>query len=249
MMVDLSFLGDLGRGLEAALEEGRLHQTAADAALASAAWGEDPAGAVRAAVNVHGGFVTATLAPAWRSMVDTEELGTAVVAAVGSAEAARAAGQLQPLPRDLLPHRSATPPPPRSASTRSPEEAMQWLSELLRDVHSSLADLQTVASRAAADEVVGNSSCGRVVATARAGALVTVDCDPSWLGSAQREAVHVALAEALTEALPGTARRVTAAVRQTGRVGELLDIAADTAGLLASLGLAGRAEKGARDAA
>jgi hypothetical protein len=248
-MVDLSFLGDLGRDLEAALEEGRLHQATAESTLASVAWGEDPAGAVRVGVNAQGGFVTATLAPAWRSMVDGEELGSAVTAAAGAAEAARAAGQLQALPRELAPPSSATPPATPAAMARAPEEAMHWLSDLLREVESSLADIQEVATKAASGEVVGRSACGRVIATSRAGALASVDADLSWLRQATRDEVQVALAQALAEALPGAVTRVTAALRGTGRVGELLDIAADPVALLASLGLGNRVDRGGRDAA
>jgi hypothetical protein len=112
-----------------------------------------------------------------------------------------------------------------------------------------MAELRRRVRQAAVEEVIGRNASGTVTATARGGALARVECSQGWLRDATREQVQANVLEALTAALPGQSHRLTTAMRGTGRVGELLDLATDPIQLMAALGPNASSRPAGRDAA
>jgi hypothetical protein len=249
-MVEPRQLHDPNGYLQIAMEEGTRSATAIASTLTMVAWGEDEHGVIRTAVDGAGRVVTASLDSHWRSALRDRDLGEAVREAVHRADEARAIGRLTPAPSDFAasmsirsmsdesaPSESPEPGGPLPATApRSPQDALRWLGDLIGDVVASLGQVRHAAEHAAAAEIEGRSSCGRVVARSRAGSLVSVQCSLQLQREGTREQVQRALVEALDEALPGPLRHIRAAVRGTGRVNELLAVTSDPVRLLAFLG-------------
>ncbi len=215
------------------VQEAKTHVAAVAGTTFGIAWGVDPESVVRAAVNHDGGVVAVQIHPRWKSRLDGKDIGPAIVAAASAAAQALAEGRTEPAPP------AQSDPPPRSRSMPPagvPETVRWWLRDLLNDAESSVALLRDRVEQVAAEEVTGRSASGRVSATARGGALVRVDCSPHWLRDVTREQLQTDVLEALAAALPGQSHRVDAAMRGVGRLGELLDLAADPIQLMAALG-------------
>jgi DNA-binding protein YbaB len=240
---------DPADGVRAFAAQAQEHATSLASALSGVAWGEDDAGAIRTALNHEGRVVSVMLSIRWRSRVDSLALGSAVVQAVSAAGQAMAEGRTVPA-RSGSDH-AAPPPEPATTMPRnmpaSPELATTWLASLLQEVESSMDELQATATRAAEREIEGRSGTGMVTAASRAGALVRVEVTQRWLQDATREQIQEELQQALAAALPGQVRQIKEALRGTGRVGELLHLAADPVALMRSLGLGHAADStGAR---
>jgi hypothetical protein len=228
---------DLVARLRAVQDEAQAHAAELTAALRGVAWGADPTGAVRAAVDGEGAVVAIELTQRWQSLGTARGLESAVVAAVGAAGQALMTTGTEPAPPAMTLHADAEPRDGRPAMPRSPEAAMRWLTQLVTEVGSSLGEVRDVATRAAAEPVEGRGPSGRVTATGRSGVVERIEFDERWLRVATREKVQSELTQALRIALPGHRRHVRASVRSTGRAGELLDLTADPVRLLAELGL------------
>jgi len=234
--------------LRALADEARQQAATLPAPNAGVAWGEDPGGVIRAAMNQDGGVVAVQINLRWRSRLDGRDFGTAVVEAVAAAGQALVEGRIVPAPR-ATPEADQPSPEPPMVLDGSPEASMRRLWELLNDVEASMDQVRDVAAQAASGEATGRSATGTVAAMARGGALVRVECDRIWLRDATREQVQADLQQALAAALPGQLLRVRAAVRNAGRMGELFDLAADPMRLMAALGVVAPTRSGASHAA
>ncbi|NUR70100.1 MAG: hypothetical protein HOU81_04720 [Hamadaea sp.] len=229
-------LFDIDEGLRQAAAEAR-QQSARLAALTSAeVSGSDAGGAVAVTVRADGAFVALSLHDEWRKR-SGGDLSAAVVAALAAAQQsateAWSAAVAYDSPQTLdLPGESA----PSTADSGDPALFAQSLDSLLQQVEERLAELPDRAAEAATRVVEATGPAGGVIAVAREGALVRVDCDERWLAEAPRTRIEAELTAALAKALPGLRNQVDAAIR-VGPVGELLDLAADPAALFRKLGL------------
>jgi hypothetical protein len=258
-MVEPTHSHDVIEHLRADLDKAREGMASLKAMSSGVAWGADPHGIVRAACSHDGRVVVVRLHPRWRSILDGMDLGEQVVVAVSEAARAFADGRAEPAPPAT--EWPDSPSSPRSQDGRaprrqhyvppdaSPEQAQRRLRDLLNDVDSSMAALRRRVKQAAVEEVTGRNASGTVTATARGGALARVECSRTWVREATREQVQADLLEALTVALPGQSHRVSAAMRGTGRVDELLDLATDPIQLMAALGPDASSRAAWRDAA
>jgi hypothetical protein len=232
-------IGDSEATIRGLLDDAR--STAARLRVDGPVSGSDAAGVVTVEVSPRGAVLGVRLDERWRARLADGDLGKAVVEALGSTQQAAATAWANGS-RPAAAADSSAPPPadvPGRALRSRPEGAgfARELLSLLMQVETTLSSLPELAAEAATREVLVRGDSMAVTAVARQGVLVRVECDQHWLDAARTGQVERELTSVLTRALPGIGDQVIAELRGTGRIGELLDLAADPVALMGRLGV------------
>jgi DNA-binding protein YbaB len=198
--------------------------------------GRDPAGAVEVTVAGNGSVSEIHLDPAWRDRVLEHGLGSAVVAAVSKASAARFAAQrADPVP-------AGSPQPPYDFYAERPgdpasAESNQGLREVLAVLEALDAELDGFDDLAPPPQVTAADAAGRVRVTMTGRTVTSVDVDEEWLAAQPVESAEIALGRALRDAAHRAAAVSTEKIAGLPAARQVLQMAHDPEALLRRLGL------------
>ena len=203
------------------------------AADGSAVTGVDPGGVVRIGLDTEGRVVDVALSEGWA----VEGLAAAVQDAIHDGVRRRALAWSQALAESPLDEEPDRAP---EASKTSPVDNVpvspRALLELLGEVESGLEGLTSALAARSLAERSYPSAAGHVTVVTVGGAVVRVDLDERWLGTADAERVAAELRGALGAAT-GSAGPAEIIATELPAAAELRAITTDVHALLRGLGL------------
>lgn len=179
----------------------------------------------------------------WRTWLDADRLGPAIVEAVQDAAVRRfrawgesvVGGRARKAPQ-------FTPPPPAMAAVGDPtsRQAQRALAELLDTVAGAmdaLSDLEHMIEQRATQEIVGRAPNRTVAVTLRGGSPVSVDLDRQWLARATAASVSQLVTRAFDAAYEAYGDPTAEEFAEDGPLGRVLALGSDPAALMRRLGL------------